>query len=70
VKHFDDYDWTLQGRNRVVIVPDSRVLTARQITDLLRFAQTGGMLVITGLSGLYDEHERRGRSPDRHCCRR
>jgi beta-galactosidase len=56
VKHFDDYDWTVPGGNRVVIVPDARVLTAKQMADLLRFAQTGGTLVITGLTGLYDEH--------------
>jgi beta-galactosidase len=40
----------------VVIVPDARVLTARQMTALLHFAQTGGTILITGLSGLYDEH--------------
>lgn len=56
VKHFDDYDWALPGKNRVVIVPDARVLTARQMTALLHFAQTGGTILITGLSGLYDEH--------------
>ncbi len=56
VKHFDDYDWGSPGSNRVVMVPDSRVLTARQMNRLLHFAQTGGTLVITGLSGLYDEH--------------
>jgi len=28
--------------------------------ELLRFAQSGGTLVITGLSGLYDEHGRCG----------
>jgi len=56
VKHFDDYDWTLPGKNRVVIVPDARVLTAGQMNDLLHFAQTGGTLLITALSGLYDEH--------------
>jgi beta-galactosidase len=56
VKHFDDYDWVSAGSNRVVMVPDSRVLTVRQMNDLLHFAKTGGTLVITGLSGLYDEH--------------
>ena len=56
VKHFDDYDWSLPGKNRVAIVPDARVLTGRQTTELLHFAQTGGTLLITGLSGLYDEH--------------
>jgi beta-galactosidase len=56
VKHFDDYDWTSPGKSRVVVVPDARVLTEAQMGKLLVFAKSGGTLLITGLSGLYDEH--------------
>ena len=56
VEHFDDYDWAAPGKGRTVVVPDARVLTERQTASLLKFAQTGGTLLITGLSGLYDEH--------------
>jgi hypothetical protein len=56
VKHFDDYDWSSAGKDRVAILPDARVLTARQIDELRAFAASGGTLLISGLSGLYDEH--------------
>ncbi len=56
VKHFDDYDWSSPGKGRVAILPDARVLTARQINELRAFAASGGTLLISGLSGLYDEH--------------
>jgi beta-galactosidase len=56
IKHFDDYDWKAPGKDRVAILPDARVLTAKQIDELLRFAKSGGTLLISGLSGLYDEH--------------
>jgi beta-galactosidase len=56
VKHFDDYDWTSPGTGRVAILPDARVLTAKQMDELLAFARSGGTLLLSGLSGLYDEH--------------
>jgi beta-galactosidase len=56
VKHFNDYDWNSPGSGRVAILPDARVLTAKQIDELLAFARSGGTLLISGLSGLYDEH--------------
>ncbi len=56
VKHFDDYDWSSPGKGRVAILPDARVLSASQIDELLAFSKSGGTLLISGLSGLYDEH--------------
>jgi beta-galactosidase len=51
IKHFDDYDWKAPGKDRVAILPDARVLTAKQIDELLRFAKSGGDRRASGQRG-------------------
>lgn len=40
----------------VLLVNDQRCLSDGQVDALLRFAKAGGRLIVTGESGLYDEH--------------
>ena len=56
IKHFGDYDWRGTTTRRVAILPDVRALTAAQIDDLQAFVKNGNMLIISGLTGLYDPH--------------
>lgn len=49
-------DLTVPDDCEVLLVSDQRCLSDGQVDALLRFAKGGGRLLITGESGLYDEH--------------
>jgi beta-galactosidase len=55
IKHFDDYQWEERSpKARTAILPDIRSLTELQIARLVRFAEHGNVVLITGLTGFYD----------------
>jgi Beta-galactosidase len=49
----------LKGGYRVLILPRSSALSALEATAITDFVQQGGVLVVDGDAGTYDEHSRR-----------
>ena len=59
VKHIDDFDWRDSAQNpRLVILPHVTALTAEQARTVEAFVRGGGTLLVTGLTGFYDEEAR------------
>lgn len=51
----DFYDWS-DPEGKIVILPDMICLPSRYIPVLKEFVRNGGRLVVTGLTGYYDEN--------------
>ena len=59
LKQVDDYDWRAASRApRLAILPHVTALTAAQARDIETFVRNGNTVLITGLTGLYDEEAR------------
>jgi beta-galactosidase len=59
LKQIDDFDWRDSSQGpRLVILPHAAALTASQARDVEAFVRGGGTLLVTGLSGFYDEEAR------------
>ena len=59
LKQIDDFDWrdSAQGP-RLVILPHVTALKAEQARNVETFVRGGGTLLVTGLTGFYDERAR------------
>lgn len=56
LKFMDDYEWDAPGaEKRFAILPHVTALEARQVAPIERFVAAGHTLLVTGLTGLYDE---------------
>jgi beta-galactosidase len=55
-KQFDDFDFN--QKNAVVIVPNAIALSSENVANLEKFAANGNKLIITGLTGFFDEKEK------------
>ncbi|HEX8147052.1 MAG TPA: beta-galactosidase [Pyrinomonadaceae bacterium] len=59
LKHIDDFDWRDTSRSpRLAVLPHAAALTAAQARDVEAFVRGGGTLLVTGLTGFYDEEAR------------
>jgi len=58
LKIIDAFDWNTEQRGQVAILPDVMALTAEEIKGIKAFIHGGNKVVVTGLTGLYDEHEK------------
>ena len=59
LKHFDDFDWRdTSQRPQLVILPHATALTAGQARKVEAFVRGGNTLLVTGLTGFYDEEAR------------
>ena len=59
VKHFDDFDWRGPSQPpRLAILPHVTALTREQARGVEAFVRGGNTLLVTGLTGLYDEEAR------------
>ena len=59
VKQIDDFDWRdASQRPRLAILPHVTALTAKQARDVEAFVRGGNSLLVTGLTGFYDEEAR------------
>jgi beta-galactosidase len=59
LKQIDDFDWRdASQRPRLAVLPHAAALTAAQARDVEAFVRGGGTLLVTGLTGFYDEEAR------------
>lgn len=59
LKHLDDFDWRDSSQPpRLVILPHVTALTAAQARNIDAFVRAGNTLLVTGLTGFYDEEAR------------
>lgn len=59
LKHFDDFDWRASSQPpRLAILPHAAALTAAQARAVEAFVRGGNTLLVTGLTGFYDEEAR------------
>jgi beta-galactosidase len=59
LKQIDDFDWRGTSRGpRLAILPHVSALTAEQARDIEAFVRAGNTVLLTGLTGLYDEEAR------------
>ncbi|MDT5268740.1 MAG: beta-galactosidase [Acidobacteriota bacterium] len=59
LKQIDDFDWRDSSQPpRLVILPHVTALTAAQARDVEAFVRGGNTLLVTGLTGFYDEEAR------------
>jgi len=58
IKQADDYQWTeIKAKPEVAILPNLTCMPSYLIPELETFVRNGNKLIITGLSGYFDEHE-------------
>lgn len=50
------FDWTSDGAGRAIVLPNIICLPSRYHDRLEHFVSTGGKLIVTGLTGYYDEN--------------
>lgn len=59
LKQIDDFDWRdTSQRPRLAVLPHAAALTAAQARDVEAFVRAGNTVLITGLTGFYDEEAR------------
>lgn len=59
LKHIDDFDWRDASQPpRLVILPHVTALTAAQARNIETFVRGGNTLLVTGLTGFYDNEAR------------
>jgi beta-galactosidase len=59
VRYMHEYDWTAASSEpRMAIVPHATAMSESEAKLMTEFVQNGNTLLITGLSGIYDERER------------
>jgi len=58
IKLADDFDWDgPEGKSHVAILPNMTCIPAKLVSRLKTFIQNKNKLIITGLTGYFDEHE-------------
>lgn len=57
IKLIDDFDWENDSVSRFVVLPDMIALTAKQAEKTGEFVKKGNRLLVTGLTGYFDENE-------------
>lgn len=58
VQLIDNFNWQSDERGQVVILPDIMTLTKGEINGIKAFIKNGNKVIVTGLTGLYDEDEK------------
>jgi hypothetical protein len=56
IQEFNAYDWTGPQTGRVAVLPDVRALSAEQLHHLADFVDHGNTLILSGLTGFYDDN--------------
>jgi beta-galactosidase len=57
VKQMDHFDWKEgEGRKRIAILPNMLAIPHKHVEDLYAFVEKGNKLIVTGMSGYFDEN--------------
>jgi len=58
IKLIKEFNWAMQDKNQVAILADAMCLTMKDIEGIEMFVRNGNKVIVTGLTGLYDENEK------------
>lgn len=57
IKHIHDFNWNIKsGSPHTAILPHVTSVTSGQVRNIEKFVQNGNTLIVTGLTGMFDEY--------------